>query len=362
MDSEKKWGMGVLGLTAAILLLLAGFTAVVDPVFHYHKPLDGLSYYIFDQRYQNDGIVKHFDYDAVITGTSMTENFRSSELDRLYGVNSVKVPFYGTSMREVADNLRTAFDANDHIEMVVLGLDGTNLMDDKDLVRSDTPLPTYLYDSNPFNDVSYLLNKQILLNYTMRMLQQTYYGEETTSFDDYSFWWGRYQYGAEAVLKKLTRSEPPQEPAAMDARTEKTIRDNIRNNVADIARENPETTFYCYFSPYCVAYWDMQYCSGRLQKQIEAYRIATEELLECDNIRLYSFFTKTEWTEDLSRYKDLYHHSDEINSEILAQLPEDTYLLTKDNFEDHWQQVQQRYQDFAYEDFYREFGWPFDQP
>ena len=28
----------------------------------------------------------------------------------------------------------------------------------------------------------------------------------------------------------------------------------------------------------------------------------------------------------------------------------------------HWQQVQQRYQDFAYEDFYREFGWPFDQP
>lgn len=67
MDRDKKWGITLLVLVGVCLAGIAGLTAVVDPFFHYHKPLECLSYPLNNERYQNDGIVKHFDYDAVIT-------------------------------------------------------------------------------------------------------------------------------------------------------------------------------------------------------------------------------------------------------------------------------------------------------
>ena len=61
MKSPQKWSLWALILTFCALLALGTFTAVIDPVFHYHKPLSGLSYYLWDERYQNDGIVKQFE-------------------------------------------------------------------------------------------------------------------------------------------------------------------------------------------------------------------------------------------------------------------------------------------------------------
>ena len=68
MDANKKWGIALLVLTGICLAVVAAVIGVIDPFFHYHKPLEGLSYPLNNERYQNDGIVKHFDYDAVITG------------------------------------------------------------------------------------------------------------------------------------------------------------------------------------------------------------------------------------------------------------------------------------------------------
>ena len=57
----------------------------VDPFMHYHKPIISKFFYSLDnQRSQNDGIIKYFDYDAIITGTSMIENFKTSEFDKLF--------------------------------------------------------------------------------------------------------------------------------------------------------------------------------------------------------------------------------------------------------------------------------------
>lgn len=71
--------ISILG-TLLTLAALAGITIYVDPLFHYHAPLGSLQYPLYDERYMNDGIVRHFDYDAIITGSSMTENFKTSFL------------------------------------------------------------------------------------------------------------------------------------------------------------------------------------------------------------------------------------------------------------------------------------------
>ena len=45
------------------------------------------------ERYLNDGIIKTYDYDAAIVGTSMMQNFKASQFDRLFGTKSIKVTY-----------------------------------------------------------------------------------------------------------------------------------------------------------------------------------------------------------------------------------------------------------------------------
>ena len=76
----KRWFFSTLVLLTVLLIGTAAMVIFVDPYFHYHKPLSFLSYRIYEERYVNDGISRHFTYDAVITGTSMAQNFKTSEL------------------------------------------------------------------------------------------------------------------------------------------------------------------------------------------------------------------------------------------------------------------------------------------
>ena len=48
------------------LILAGGATAWIDPYFHYHGPIEGISYSFAGERYMNDGIARNLDYDAII--------------------------------------------------------------------------------------------------------------------------------------------------------------------------------------------------------------------------------------------------------------------------------------------------------
>lgn len=89
-NAYKKFCIQAISLIIAILVIIAIFTVVVDPLFQYHKPFFNI--YIRNERYQNPGILKNFDYDSVLTGSSMTENFRVSWFEDI-GESVVKVPF-----------------------------------------------------------------------------------------------------------------------------------------------------------------------------------------------------------------------------------------------------------------------------
>ena len=65
--ADKKWTIGFFIVFLTMLLGAGAATAVIDPYFHYHKPLKGLSYPLNNQRYQNNQSSAAY-YDAIITG------------------------------------------------------------------------------------------------------------------------------------------------------------------------------------------------------------------------------------------------------------------------------------------------------
>ena len=146
---------------------ISAFSIIVAPFFHYHQQLPGLFYILSRERYQNDGILKHFDYDAIITGTSMRENFKTSEFDKLFKANSIKVPFSGATFKEMNDNIKTAYRTNHQVKYVVRSLDTYKFLSDKNNMRNDLEFyPEYLYNDDYLDDFKYffmsMLQKQHL--------------------------------------------------------------------------------------------------------------------------------------------------------------------------------------------------------
>lgn len=130
----KVWLISWLILVVSALSVFGYWVYKIDPYFHYHKPeLERYFYSLNNQRSQNDGISKHFEYDALVSGTSMTENFRTTEVDDIFGCNSIKVAFSGGTYKEINDNIEIALKNNGNLKTIIRCLDMGNFMNSYDL-------------------------------------------------------------------------------------------------------------------------------------------------------------------------------------------------------------------------------------
>lgn len=350
MDANKKWGIALLALVGACLIGVSVITAGIDPFFHYHKPLKFLSYPLNNERYQNDGIVKHFDYDAVITGTSMTLNFKTSELDELFDVHSVKASFPGAMYKEINDNLEKAAEANPSLRLVVRGLDKLWLLEDAEETGYDRDsYPDYLYDDLLYNDVYYVLNKDVLCDNVRGVLGYTRSGGKNTDFDAYGNWMHAFSFGKDAVDAVYYRVEKMDEIQKVTESDLKMLRENLTQNVTNLAEAHPEIDFYLFFTPYSIYYWDNLNQTGTLEKQLAIEEEAVRILLEYDNIYLFAFSDLFEMICDLDNYKDEIHYSEDINSQILRWMSQKEHLLTKENYKEYCDRIYEFYTTFDYE-------------
>lgn len=346
---NKAWCILSLSLALVILVIAGAITAFIDPYFHYHAPLEGIAYPLNNQRYQNDGIVRHFSYDALITGTSLTENFKNSELDQLFGVHSVKACYSGGSYGEIFQNLEQAVRSQPELKLVVFGMDEWFLLGGKDLIEAKGDYPTYLYDDNPVNDVNYLLNREILCGASLETLNFTRQGNATTSFDDFGAWGHLYTYDAQNVIENYKRLDQAAEKKVLTQEQADQIERTLRDTALRLAEENPQITFLYFFPPYSILNWDNHQREGSLEFQVAAFKKASDVLLEADNIQLYSFYTDLDTIVNLDNYRDIVHYSPEINSLILSRMQKGEYRLTKDNCQAHWENVLYLYSRYSYD-------------
>lgn len=338
MMKPQRWTAGYVCLVVIALVIIGVWVVTVDPYFHFHKPDTARFFYsLYDenQRYQNDGIIKNFDYEGLITGTSMTENFKTSEAERLWGGDFVKVPFSGAPYREINDNLEVALSSNQNLKTIIRGLDMGMFLQDKDYMRYET-YPAFLYDNNIFNDVEYVYNRHVVVR-VCSMTIPFIRGEAggITSFDKYSNWMEDYTFGNSVVLPNDIKRGKFADTAELTQEEVDMISGNIRQNVTALADEYPDVTFYYFFTPYSAAWWQSKLIDGTIGKQIEEEKIVIEEILKHDNIRLYSFNHLTDIVTDLNNYKDIWHYGEWVNSLMLRYMHDGKCLLTLENYEQY---------------------------
>ncbi len=352
----KHWLITFFILLFAALFCAAALVVYVDPFFHYHAPhTDKFFYTIDNQRSANDGIAKHFDYDAIITGSSMTANFSTSELDALFGTNSVKLTAAGASFYEIDSTVRTAFEHNPALKYVFRSVDRNLLIYGSSERRDELgEFPDYLYDDNIFNDYKYVLNADVIFGRVMDMLLETRepgFAPGHTSFDEYSNTMKEYEgtFGLENLrslfLEPLGSIGQPQH---LSEEQRQTVAENVYQNLVATAEAHPEATFYYFLPPYSLGFWHDRIAWGDIYAQFEAEQIAIELMLQCDNIKLFDFTARHDIISDVNNYRDLLHYGDWINSFILKWMHEEQYMLTGDNYKDFLARQMEYYSSYDY--------------
>ena len=358
MDS-KKWFRNFIIVLLALFVLVGGLVAFVDPFFHYRAPRDYFFYTLYEQRSQNDGITKHFDYDSIVTGTSMAENFKPSIFDEMMGTDSIKVTYAGATYKEINDNLKVAYASGHQVRYVVRPLDYSLLLRDKDELRLDMgEYPEYLTNNNPFDDVEYFLNKEVIMRYTLPVLRDFFAGKSGghTSFDEYSYNGDVNTYSRDMVFASIVDVNPSDAENEATEEELATVSANVAQNVVSLAKEHPETTFIYFFPPYSMAYWGVEKEEGNLNRRLQFVKLATEQMLECDNIHIYNFCLAEDITGNLDNYKDVAHYSPEINDYVIKELAREElsggtgeFRITTENYEEYFEEVSEFLNTYDYE-------------
>lgn len=348
---SKKWFKKcIIGLLGTIFLVFV-VVYVFDPYFHFHKPFSFVSYRLYDERYTNDGISRHFDYDAMVTGTSMAQNFKTSEMDALFGTQSVKETFSGAGYKELSENLERALERNPDLKTVIWTMDYNALIREKDWTQYEG-YPTYLYDDNPWNDVSYIFNKSILYHGVLPNVTKTLLRQPSTTMDEYSSW--NKETGLEYIMQSYDRWEEKADMIAGLTQEEwDMVTANVRENFVAMINQYPDTTFYIFYTPYSICYWDFLNQEGMMQMQFDAEQIATELLLECPNVKLFNFNDQYDVITNTDNYRDKEHYSAQINSKILEWIASDIGLVTKDNYLERLEIEKEYYLNYDYESIFK---------
>jgi len=320
---KKTWSLLTLGALLAGFALLSAVVILIDPfqiyrpAAHYLPPIDNTT-----QVYSNAGIVRSYEYDSAIVGTSVTENFSPALMDELLGGRFIKLCSSAGTAYNHALLMDLAFDTH-ALSRIVYGLDVYSFIGA--LEETGTDMPLYLYDRNPLNDVQYWLNRSVLGSFLPRCLRTWGQKQDDSLRESMYAWNDQYVFG-EAALDHASFT-PPETRREADAFLA-AAQANLNVHLIPFITAHPETQFDIFFPPYSAAEWATMQSKGTLDAVLPLRRLCYDALAGFDNVCIYNFSAKEEWVTDIANYKDALHYGKWINDSIVQCIADGENLVT----------------------------------
>lgn len=341
----KSWLTGFLILSVTGFLAAAALVIYVDPFFQYHKPLPWFPYLVDNQVNQNPGLAKHMDYDAVLLGSSMTASFNTDWFEEALGVKTQKLSYNGSYPKDLANIMGLVFAAKgDQVRQVFIAADQATFS--ADTQETKFPITPYLYDENLLNDVQYLFNKDVLLNYILRPLADP--KDKSDWSELYKPWWTDEYYNKTNVLMYYTPAEEQVQEKPADYYMEAVER-NLAENICPYIESHPETEFVLFYPPYSILFWYDVVRERELEAVIGRLDYMTRRLLSYENVRIFNFLGKEEIVCNLNNYADFMHYHRDTCRYITDCFANGENELTPENYRESLEQVRKMAAEYDYE-------------
>ena len=319
-----------LSVLFAAIIIVAGIQIAIDPLFQYHTPWFDMKPVITDERYQDAGVARNFDFDNAIIGNSLSQNFKVSDVSKAFGGETVKLTASGSHTIDWTYVLDVLKSRSSTPKNILFNMDPYIFQASNTELKHD--LPKYLYDNDYLNDVNYLFNFSIINSYTFDAVKSNLSGM-IPDYVSFMLWDDDFEYGKDFVLNHYTRPEISTESPDIEE-YKKTVAGNLELLLPYI-EEMQDTQFVFFFSPFSMLYWDAQTRENAVDKQKAGYMTACEILSKYDNVTLYL------WADiemfgvmgNLENYVDDAHYSPEICEMMADRIGKKQGIVTADTYE-----------------------------
>jgi hypothetical protein len=323
-----------------------------DPLQIFHKDYNGKTTLSINMRQQAAGLLKNFNYDSIILGTSMLANTSSKEASDILGGSFLNISIFGGDFYERGIILKKALKQK-NIKQVIYSLDDNYLT----LSKAQTLGFEYLYDDNLINDFKIYLNKKYLLECFLGFSHKSecsgkevdiyrptaWYKESryTCHFGGLQNWfknqenqlaYTHYKTIAD-IARKIKDGKKKRIKGVLKQHLEQTFR-YIDSNLLSIVKQYQDTKFILVFPPYSrivYARW-AQYDIDlyTIHKAVLRYFSAKSDIYK--NLEVYAWGGE-DFLDDIKNYKDPTHYHHKINTYMLESIRDKKALLNKDNID-----------------------------
>ncbi len=336
------------------LILIISLVFVVDPFFQYHKPWITNTPYLYNQVYQAPGLARTTDYDSVILGNSMTENFESDWFDDELGWNTLKLSYSGARTKDLDALLEQIFTSDNTVRNIFMNLDYYQFEVDSE-TRFATP-PAHLYSSNVTDDAPYIFNKDIVIK-SAEILFKEGTGQSLGNMSHAYSWSAAdgVDISKEAVLRDCETNNKNLVVTEIDM---PAFQANIDANLGQITKHiaaHPDTEFTIFIPPYSIMYWETCMLGNKFDTITDMSEYVIGQLLTYPNVSVYYFQNIEEIVTDLSLYRDTIHYNGDINRYIFDSYIEQKHQVFADTYQDEISKTKDLALKFNYQDVWDDY-------
>jgi len=328
MKKTKKWVFNTIITSFIIFSFLILCNFIVDPLQHYRKASFYKPFYK-KGRYLNPGIAKTYNYNTVIVGTSMVQNFRPTHVNKVLGVKSVKLALAGASAYELGLTLETALRTG-KVRHVYFGLDVFSFMGSTTREsQGKGSLPLYLYDDDILNDINYLLSIDTVEFYKY-ILRANLLGldEDHLELDNFGYWGNKDSFSRQEVLKDW-RSETFNKGFSKEDFNFLNLKNNFDINLQKHFQTYPDVQFDIFFPPYSILVWIDSTQKEIVEEIFQFKKYVIESAAETKNVRVFDFQAIETIVLNLDNYKDVSHYSPSISDFMIKSIADGHFLTNK---------------------------------
>ncbi|STQ88556.1 hypothetical protein [Helicobacter pullorum] len=355
--SSKQFIFGVCLIPLPVVVVLFGILWLYDPLQLFHKPIFRETTFFGDMRLAARGIIRYYDFDSVILGTSMLENTSAKEAGEKLGGKWVNLSLINSSYDERAVILEYLFGYKKP-QKIIYSLESFTIAFIKDTSRFD-----YLYDENPLDDFKVYLNDKFILcalawreskDCTGRDLEELL---KWSNHEDLKILFGGFEkwlkYGKKETIAMLKNIKDTPFVVKKDNFDLEKQRNYIQTYVLDFVAENPQTQFYFIVPTYSRLSYRIG--SDNFDNKVFYNRALNlkwfvQELEKYPNTKIFGFDT-LDYADDIASYRDFIHYNVDMNSLHLDSIKQGKHILDSNNIDSYLKVMEDKIKNYDLKPF-----------
>lgn len=367
--NAKKFIINTLLYPIPFIILIFGLIYIYDPLQIFHKPYFREATFFTDMRKQALGIIKHYEFDSYIIGTSMLENTDPIEAQEKLADKGkwINISLSGSRFNERAMVMDYIFN-NQNPKHIIYSLDGYMVMaENKNSSDWD-----FLYNNNLIDDIRIYLNRKFITCAIKFSNREKCIGSMDNIYQ-ITNWirdeWLRDRFGGFNNWIKNKHDHIALQ-TLIDIKNG-NLQNIYKKNIGDISiqkdylqkhlirffRDYPNTKFSIIIPTYSRLFYRMQNIENYFNKNSEFFytwektlRYFITQSSNYKNVKVYGF-DNLDYADNIANYRDINHYNKDMNSMQLDAIKNQTNILTPQNIDEYLKTMEQKIKAYDVEPF-----------